>query len=477
MCTRSIFKPALLCCAIFLGACNQPRPVLDARALLRGGDHQRALQRAQEGLKEIPRSLELYKIIIHCHLAGGDPAQGVNAMKQWERLHGRDRDLLRYLSLTMLRWGLIHQDPEVRLAAIQGIRETDAEPLWGDMLQRLSDPHEVVRTWAAVALSGSPAGAEVLQEQLKSDNPTARSVAVTSLGRLAGNRALKAVARAIEDPAKEVRAAAARGLAHIKDQRALPHLRKLMQDPQGTVRAAAIAAVGRLGFPSGAPPLRWLLQDPFPGARLAAATALHALLGKEALPLLRTVAGQDDLPLALQAGMHLAAHGEVQPVLNAVAKSLVDKSWTVRAAGCNSAGSVQDRVALSLLQRALRDSEPRVRLAAARATYHQGNKQAAALAANSLHSLFCQVPTKAGNEDSPLCQQAASLWARAGEPKGLDTLKRLSLQGAAPGIRSTALGLALQLGAGPDHAIQALADPTPAVALKAATWLYAQYRD
>jgi HEAT repeat protein len=463
---------------LLLAGCAASPAAREARTLLDAGKLTEAQHEIDRGLADHPDSEELLRLKIRVHVRQGEIAEVVAAYNGWAKREGQDRVLLRYIALKVLQWGLKHRDPAIRLAALHGARQTDAAPLEDEVKGRLKDPDEVVRSWAAVALSGTPRGAAVLERQLKSSVPGARSVAVANLGRIAGAGAIKALSGFVDDPAAEVRAALARGLPRTRSPKALPLLIKLAADKERSVRAAAVAGLADLGLKGGVPTVRTALKDPYRGVRISALLALADLEGEAAAGILADVAAGDDLAQALRAGIRLCRLGQVQPALNAIAKALVDRTWTVRAAACNAAGSVQDAVALKLVQRALRDQEPAVRLAAARAVIARStpSNPDAVKVALGVTNLAC-TGDKGGAMEA-LCLQAAEILAGARRPVGQKTLARLALKGREAQTRIAALRMAIR--ALPQRAtgltLKVLPDKMAQVTVAAAVTLYKQVK-
>jgi len=462
----------MLACA----GCHPPAAAVETRQLLNRGEIQAARVRIDAAVKQQPADAELRRVDIDVHMARGDRSGALKAYRSWLDRRGKDLPMARYLALSVLRWGLAHRDAELRLVALQGARRTDADELEQPVAARLQDPDEVVRTWAAVALSRTPAGADVLQRQLRSPKPEARAVAVGNLGRIAGKAALAPLQRFVDDRSAAVRAALARGLVEIGGDGALGLLSRLAGDRDRSVRLAAINALGRLRLARAARFVRSALDDSYIGVRLAAVLALAEIEGQAARPKLREVAAGGDLPAALRAGVRLARMHEDQPVLDAIAKALVDKQWTVRAAGCNAGASLAGhRVARKLIaDTALRDPEPRVRIAAARAVLALGDRGAAARTAALLQGLACRADTQPMES---LCLQAAEVLLRGGNRVGLRELERLAHRGKVPHHRQEALRLALTGGGLLRLALDALADADPKVAVAAAVEVYRRTED
>ena len=149
-----------------------------------------------------------------------------------------------------------------------------------------------------------PAPAEILSSH---PDPAERSRAARELGMIGGEDALAALARALRDPAKEVRASAATALASagrpatpflvaamadgnwvvryraaealgsIRDPRSVAALVQALGDARDHVRYMAAKGLGRLGERSAAGALKAVLDDENPFVRRAAKDALAAL--------------------------------------------------------------------------------------------------------------------------------------------------------------------------------------------------------
>ncbi len=470
---RSKVWLALPLLVLITAACRPPRLLQEAERLLLERDHAAAQGKVDAGLREDPHSRPLWELAIRIQLAQNDVHGAVQRYQQYLEERGPEARMLRFLALSLLRWGLQHRDPVIRLAALQGARKTDSSALAKDVAARLRDPDAVVRTWAAVALSGSPVGADTLGEQLRSPNVQARAIAVRALGRIAQAAALPALLPFVADPAPEVRRALADALALTQTEGALSPLTRLLGDEDNGVRNRATAAIGTLGNAAGAAPLRGLLNDRHLGVRLAALLALSRIDAEGAKPTLRRIATGEELLPALRAGVALAKLGDVQPILNAIARSQVDRNASVRAAGCNAASSIKDRVAPRLVRKSLLDLNPEVRMAAARAMLAHGKRQRAVAAARTLSDQACAATNQAQQLQ---CLQAAELLARAKHPSGVTLLGRLRAMGTTVPLKLQALTIALRHGGDQNMAISALSDKDPQVTMAAAVWIVRQTR-
>jgi HEAT repeat protein len=468
---RKTKRPSLVGAIVALmsvAGCHPPQAAVEAEALLLKGDLTAAERRVADGLAGQPDNGDLWRLKIRIALERNQIGQAVASYRERAR-RGEDKALLRHLALSVIRWGMKHRDPVVRLAAVQAARETDDAALEDEMGARLGDPDEVIRTWAALALSEHRDGVDVLERQLRSSNPRARAIAVRAVGKFGGAAAVGPLARFVDDGDASVRSAAADALAVTRRREALEPLRRLLADRDPWVRADAARAISSLGLAEGAAVLRGAAADAVPGVRLAVAVALCDLKDEGAKATLAALAAGDDLTVALRAALRLSRLGDAQPALNAIAKALVDRRWPVRAAGCNAASSVKSAVVVALLQRALKDPVPAVQMAAARATFSRGAQESAAATARAIFATACRTRGPASVE---MCLEAAELLARAGQEDGRSTLAHLARLASPPERRLEALRAALIFVGRLTLAIDALPDPDPRVSIAAAAWIY-----
>ncbi len=409
---------------------------------------------------------------IRVRLAGGDTAGAVAAYKEWRGPGGQDDPAsLRAMSLTAVWSALQSGDPQVRAAATRLAERLNDERLFDAVVNLLRDQDPVVRATAAGAiLRGHPDAAEVLRASLLGADPHARAIAIDALARKIKGDAAPDLRPALADPDPIVRSAAADAVGSVGDRDSLPTLLRLAaEDPSGPVRASALAALGKLGGDAGATVTGKAvvagLQDPYLGARLAALRALEALLGAGAVAdLTRIAKGQhvqvvdsEDYMLALRAGVILARRGDRAAGRGLLDAALVDKDWTVRAAAANATIEIAGKSeARKLLAPLARDTIPEVRLAAARALLHAGDRAAAEKAFHSCFGL-----------STHLKLEAATDLARAGDARSLEVIAAL-LVSQDPAVRRAAAAAAPNNSPILPALLDALADSNDAVRLAAA---------
>jgi HEAT repeat protein len=143
---------------------------------------------------------------------------------------------------------LTHPDPSSRRGAAIALGETRDQSAIAALAQALRDPVKDVRAAAAagLALIGSPAiGA--LTEALADGNWVVRYRAAEALGSIRDERSVTALIHALEDRRDHVRFMAARGLGKLGERRAIGPLGAALADENEFVRRAARGALASLG--------------------------------------------------------------------------------------------------------------------------------------------------------------------------------------------------------------------------------------
>lgn len=235
----------------------------------------------------------------------------------------------------------------------------------------LKDSEVRVRIAAAEALCHlkQPKGCELLLQHAKAPNPDERSSAIRALVDRQSAETLPILLESSAHRQPSVRGAAAAALAHVPTTEAVTALARLLRDPLPPVRIAAAVGLGQLrGFDARAP-LNKALEDPDPAVR---AFVIGALL--EQGERYEIVAG----PVQVLGTMQEPA------VRAAVARALGHAVESNRAA------------ARSALLPLLRDTVPRVRIAAIKSTVKIDGASAIPLLKESLHDEDDAVRATAG---------------------------------------------------------------------------------
>jgi HEAT repeat protein len=309
-------------------------------------------------------------------------------------------------------------------ARAQPAEEGPAVPATADGVERLVEALRGgesfrVRATAAVAL-GRLADARALpalQEALRSDGSYAvRAAACAALGRVGDPAALPGLIDGLRDPDEYVRAAAEEAMSRFHAPRQLFSFRELLTAPDEVARRAAVRAYGDvMRSPDASPGLAVFvvnaLADDSEVVVQAAEGALAALPHERVLPLLLDGLRSDDSGVRAGCARLLSRRADKTAVEPLVAVLLdTDSTVDVRraaqqalvkhadyidagaaAAAASGGGSVSERIrgvrilaalgdarATTVIERALADAEPTVRVAGARAAADLGGAKARA---------------------------------------------------------------------------------------------------
>lgn len=189
-------------------------------------------------------------------------------------------------------------DRDIRATALNtlvGMDVPDAEQL---ALDGLEDDDGFVRSIAAKRLGdlGRQDNAGLLVGVLIDDpDPRARRTAAQALEVVGGGVAADGLARALDDPMKDVRLAAVTGLRKVDPSRAAPALaRLLLEDTNWEVRVQAAGALGVAGDPEMIAVLESALDDESQFVRSAAIAAISGLRRIDAAAVGAPQAGGED---------------------------------------------------------------------------------------------------------------------------------------------------------------------------------------
>jgi HEAT repeat protein len=207
------------------------------------------------------------------------------------------------------RMALADEDAEVRIAAIEGLWESEDAELVPHLLQLLtSDPDRSVRAAAAAGLapfilleelgklrplsetraeealiaavdttdedldvrrraveslgySGHERVPEIIERAYYDDNEKMRASAVFAMGRSADARWLPRVLDELASASPEMRYEAARAAGELEARQAVPALVEMIEDPDREVQEAAIWALGEIGGSQAQSALEAILEE------------------------------------------------------------------------------------------------------------------------------------------------------------------------------------------------------------------------
>lgn len=214
-----------------------------------------------------------------------------------------------------------------------------------------------------------PGVAELLIEQLGSEDLEIRKAAAFALGRIGDARAVPALVEALEED-EEIVIAAADALAKIGDPRAFESLLARVGDPHAAVRQSVVGALNSLGSPEMPARVRPLLSDADPNVRESAVKIAGYFGYAECADLLLERCLDEDERVRRAAVEHLP-YLEDERATPALVHALRHETPRVRAAAAAAmAQSEGDEVSTHLIK-ALADEDSWVRYFAARSLGRQ----------------------------------------------------------------------------------------------------------
>jgi len=261
---------------------------------------------------------------------------------------------------------------DMQLKAVKALgrkRVKEAVPILSAILDDDENQDIESEILIALALIGGE-GEEILIQRLTKGSPRERRRAATALGLSHSTDARKALARALADPAGEVRVTAIRALAKQDAAPYLDIMLRFVNDPDHEMRRAAIEVITTLSANQDHAMLEKLaplLTDPSPVVR---ATVLKAWYGIEHLPQkwleqIRSCLSDSDSTVA-SAACRLLAHLGDDSLLPILLKILSNQELDseLRSQVATALGILGDLEALSILTWAIGDNVQSVRLAA-----------------------------------------------------------------------------------------------------------------
>ncbi len=266
------------------------------------------------------------------------------------------------------------------------LRDAPARAAWrGDVFRRLSrlmldavQPESLrVRALAALVASQDPTVARFFAQTLAGSEPFARRLGALGLGALREPSAIPQLAAALNDPYLDVRWASALALAVIGSDAAIETLRRGLEQSDLSIKLAAAQALAR-NTEQGFAILSEALNKPEHETRRAAYFGLADVGGDAARALLETGRIHDPEWLVRNAATELFETRFEKPRPAPVPYTPPEhQAWLVAWAAALGAGVPPGRGAIDLLNRALGEGEPEIRIAAAEALAMLGDPVAA----------------------------------------------------------------------------------------------------
>ncbi len=237
-------------------------------------------------------------------------------------------------------------------------------------ISALTMPDAEARQRAAFALGArkSSQARDALIDRLGDADPAVRGMAAWAVGAIGGRAARPALVAALSDPDASVREMAVLALGTLKDPAAVAPLATMTRDPVMGVRGVLTAALKEIGGASAGEVLGdLLLHDREEHVRDMAAWNLRFTLGSNALPwLVRAL--HDSIPgVRGAAARNLAEIADPRSFDELAEAARHDASPQVRSAASWALGSLKDARAAEPLAAAIRDTVWNVRVAAAAA--------------------------------------------------------------------------------------------------------------
>ena len=450
---------SLVATAIIVGsACAPPKVVVRAQRLLDAGDYPGAIAEADRGLAQDGGLDELQRIKIRAALYAGDSAEAVQAYLGWRRSRsGKDDEkaLTQLAHLTLWR-GLVAPSAEIQMAAIAIIADHQIVALADEVTALIASEDDRVAATAAVAvLRDHPQAASVAAARLRSPDPEARAIVVAGIAHKILARAAPELRAALSDPDARVRIAAigaVKKLASREDTSMFATLART--DPDDHVRAHAGRALAQRPHRAALEVARALVLNGFLGARLAGLELAAHLSGDGGRDVLRNATNDDDLAFAMRAAVLLGRGPSWQPLFQ---RALVSPKWPIRAAALSSIRAATDEdTAKRAADKFITDPNVGVRLAAARLLVRLGSAERA-------KPIFLQATSGA----QPNLSAAIEVATRYREPAGLAAVGRLATA-EERSVRAPAIASYKRLNVLANELLNALADPSPVLRMKAA---------
>jgi len=251
--------------------------------------------------------------------------------------------------------------PEIVKAALARLPECAGPDEVAVLRRRLvTTDLAVTRDWAtALRLLGDDSAVDVALAGLHAPRNSDRMASAVALGVFGSPRSARELVAALDDPDSGVRRSVLEALSRLEpDEAAAKTCERCLRDRSPEVRVAAVNAIGKLASDRD----KWLGQvvdDDSPRVRQALAVRSGRLSAATATTLLNDSA--EDVRVAATSALIATPRPDLG---TAVEERLADERWRVRRVACHALGTSLGRASAPCLTRMLCDQHPTVRLAA-----------------------------------------------------------------------------------------------------------------
>jgi HEAT repeat protein len=245
------------------------------------------------------------------------------------------------------------------LAAALGTLGGAAVPV---LLRQLDSDDSETRRWIAHALglARDPQAVGPLVKRLGDSRSDVRKAAALALGEIGDMNGFDPLIKALEHRDHETRRAAAIALGSFGSEQSVDSLCAILEDPNEPVQLAVVEALRKIGGLQAGAGLRAAIEGGRKNVRESAAAALRSLKFAPATAEERAAA-------AVLIGDFASASKEGEAALGALSRSLGSKDASRRRQGVESLAMLRSQQALEPLLRAMKDRDPTVQDAAAKA--------------------------------------------------------------------------------------------------------------
>ena len=251
------------------------------------------------------------------------------------------------------------------LKTLGEIRDPDSLEVLFDIHKNADDEIKMVIDEALGKIKDSRA-VDLLISDLDCRSKEIRYSAANALGIIKDRRAVDPLIRILNDEYEWVRQASAKALGQIGDKKAIDSFINLLDSKERQLNYTAIEALGNIGDSSVVEPLITALAHDDAFVRKAAAEALGRIGDKKALsPLIEILSDNDESP-RIAAADALGEIGE-REAAEPLKKLLKDEDWTVRRSAIRALGKIGDPGSVPLLVDFLDDENESVRKTATEA--------------------------------------------------------------------------------------------------------------